>query len=1492
LTFFLTGKGSKTEYYKLVVLICFILLFLSQLLNAQQKSADWKYRINHLTTEDGLSQNTIDCILKDSRGFMWFGTWNGLNRYDGYNFMVYKKESNSNSISSNFIHAIAEDHTGNLWIATRNGLNLFDFKQDKFIRFFHDTLSANYPGGNWINTVYSDREGTIWAGMNTGGLDKITPSGDVDQYNFTHFRHDSADKYSISSNDIRVILEDSHDQLWVGTAKGLNLMDRKNGRFRLFTSEQENDSNLSIAEIRCIHEDHEGAIWIGTTQGLYLWDLKSEKLDHFTRDPDDPGSLSHSVITDIAEDLQHNIYIGTLGGVDIIHKGDKSFSHIPVKIKADQSLNNEFINSIYCDPSGLIWIGTDKGGINKFNVRQKEFRYIAHNPDDPNSLSNNTVNSVMDEPGYLWIGTAGGGLNLFDKKRRVMKYYLNDPHREDLISSNFITSILRDSDGALWIGTWGMGFDKMIDHTGDGVFVHHRNTTGNPQSLINDFISTLYEDKEGNFWIGTEGGLDLFLKESGIFKHINNHPAGSTLISEVGCILRDFSGNLWIGTRNGLFYIASEYMNELIKSGYSDKIVCLKNDPADSGSINENYVISLFQNKQGTIWVGTFGNGLNKLLTEGVVNGEARFKHYDQTDGLCNNVIYGILEDENQTLWLSTDFGLSRFVPKDESFRNYYVTDGLRSNQFYWSACTRGVDGYLYFGGMNGLNYFHPDEIFDNTQLPRAVITDFKIYNQSVKVGSGLNKHVVLKQVISESKKIKLNYKENTFSFEFSALSYDLPDKNKYKYKMEGVDLDWIEVSADRRFANYTKLKGGEYVFRVKAANNDGIWNEEPLSLSIAISPPFWLSLWFKILLIVILVSSIYIYLKLHTRSLRIQKNRLEEQVSERTAKIEQQKQELLHQAEILQEKNDQLARRQDLIENQKIQMEKQNIEIIGQRDKLILLNKKVKTVNQLKLKFFTNISHEFKTPLTLILGPLEKLIRGWKTEDDTWQMLNLINRNAERLMHLINQLMDFRKVEKGRMALHVTRGDAAEFIENIIISFQELALQRSVSLSTNGPANSSEVWFDHEKMENILYNLLSNAFKYTPVNGRIWTSLKFYQKEPDSTDGYEITGTEQPQWMRIEVGDTGVGIAEDKLSLIFKRFYRVENNNANIQGSGIGLALTKELVKTHHGTIAVESSPGKGSVFQVNLPCSHEQFSNQETSEQLYQTNSLDRKVNLLKYELLSHTHKVRGLPATQMAQHKNSPLILIAEDNNDLREFIVTSVDKTYNVIDTDNGKSAYELAVQFNPEIIISDIMMPQMDGIELCTKIKENLATSHIPVLLLTSKGAVESRIEGYKAGADEYIAKPFSLELLETRIINLIESRKKLREIFNASLRPDPEIIASNPTDQKFLNKAILIVESNMENSEFGVTEFAGSMSVSRTLLHKKLTALTSQSASDFINAIRLKRSQELIVSGEYNISEVAYAVGYNDPKYYSRIFRKYFGISPSDFMKEKRVKAS
>jgi len=1469
-----------------------LLLLISPELFPQQNIPDRHYRIEYLTSDEGLSQNTVDCILKDSRGFMWFGTWNGLNRFDGYSFRIYKKEDEGGGISNNFIYSLCEDNRGDIWIGTKNGLNLFNFGLDEFRHFYEDSLSGSSVSGNRINVVYCDRQGTVWAGTNGSGLDKIEFDKKKQQYCFTNFRHSPVKDSSLSHNEVTSIYEDSKGRLWVGTSNGLNIFDKKTGKFNTYYHDPANPSSLSNYEIRSIYEDHLGNIWVGTTYGLNQWIAGTSDFIQYIADADNPGSPSHYVINEISEDPEGNLYICTLGGLDILNRKNSSFTHFPHYSKAKYSLNNEFINSIYCDETGLVWIGTEKGGVNKFNIYQKQFNYYSASQEDEIRLNHNTINSIQDEDNLLWIGTAGGGINLLNKRTGEIRYFTYDAHRDESLTNNFISSFCHDENKNFWIGSWGGGFDKLVSTRGNGSFIHYNHIPGESNSLINDFVSTIYEDFEGNIWIGTEGGMDLFLPDKNKFIHVANSPELEEQISEVGCILRTSTGNLWVGTRNGLYLVPSTAINRIRNESDPEGILCFRNVPADTSSINENYVISLFEDSRSTLWIGTYGNGLNKLRWNEDHPSMPQFRHFTTEDGLSNNVIYGILEDESGFLWLSTDYGLSKFDTESEIFRNYYVTDGLQSNQFYWSAYNKGTDGVLYFGGINGINFFYPKQILDNPVEPIPVLTDLMIYNKRVGVGEWEGKKTILDKVISETDQLVLNYTENTFSFEFSALSYELPIKNTYKYRMVGVDKDWITVSSDRRFANYTKLKGGEYYFLLKAANNDGLWCKEPLTLKITINPPFWLTTWFRMGLIVFLIASIFVYLKLHTRSLQLQKRRLEKQVKERTAQIEHQKEILEKQAYTLQYNNAQLEKRQELIEGQKIKLENQNREIIDQRDRLIDLNKKVKAINQQKLKFFTNISHEFRTPLTLILGPIDKLRNKSTLDKETKSTLDLINRNAERLLHLINQLMDFRKIEKGKINLHVQQGNIREFMQQIIFAFNELSEQRNINLDFSCPILDADIWFDHEKLENVLYNLLSNAFKYTPEYGKIWVYLNLSEKEHLREGKHENHNGGKKKYLNIEVGDTGIGIENEKLPYIFKRFYQVNNEKESPSGSGIGLALTRELVKIHHGNITVESTPKKGTVFSIHIPCSKEFYAEEDISDKKVTAVDLNTQISQLKNLLELQKKSDSAAKEIEFINQPDRPLILVVEDNIELRDFLASRLNEEYNILLAADGLEAYEKVLDEDPDLIVSDIMMPVSDGLELCQRIKGNISTCHIPVILLTARESIQNQIEGLRTGADDYVPKPFHFELLATRIKNLIVSRRNLRQLFSQTLSVTSEEITTNPTDQKFLQQALDLVSDNIDNSDFGVSDFAASMCVSRSLLHKKLTALTDQSASDFINTVRLKRSKEIMMTGSYNVSEVAYSVGYSDPKYFSRLFRKHYGISPSEFLKELRIQVS
>jgi signal transduction histidine kinase/DNA-binding response OmpR family regulator len=1074
-------------------------------------------------------------------------------------------------------------------------------------------------------------------------------------------------------------------------------------------------------------------------------------------------------------------------------------------------------------------------------------------------------------------------LNRYNKTNHSFDHYQSVAHNANSISSNFVSVICKDYSGGTWIGTWGGGLNRMVSQGGNGTFVHYRENTG-PNGICSDYISAIWADPKGYFLIGTLTGLDLFEPGKGVFKHIANNQGFKNRISEVGCIIKDSKGFYWIGTRVGLYRVSSA---NLEKGVQDHEITRYANSIGEPNSLPGDYVISLCEDREGNIWVGTYGSGFSKIKIQPA--GKVSFTNYSETSGLCNNVVYAIQKDKNGNLWLSTDNGLSRFDPKTGQFRNFYVSDGLQSNQFYWSASCTGIDGKLYFGGMKGLNYFNPEDIRDNAFSPTVVFTDLKVFNSSVNIGKWNGRKILLEKAINETSRLNLSYRENVFTLEFSSLDYFLPEKVNYKYRMKGVDKDWVTVPASRRFATYTNLEGGNYIFEVKASNSDGVWNEKPVQIEIHITPPFWATNWFRIITLLFLLLLVVAYIRYRTSRLHRQKLVLERMVKERTVMIAEQNEKLKIQADNLQETNLQLASKKEQIEGQKTELELKNQQISEQRDKLIELNKHVNLVNQLKLRFFTNISHEFRTPLTLILGPLDKLISSWKGDLNSLETLRLINRNAQRLLHLINQLMEFRKVESGKLELKVSEGNINVFLENIYSSFQHLADQQKISYTFTPLHESAQCWFDHEKLENVIFNLLSNAFKFTSPKGRISLTTYMVHEEyrPETTtheSKHPKIGLISP-YLVIKVTDSGVGISEEHITHIFKRFYQVNTSESlKVRGSGIGLSLSRELVKAHHGTISVESEVNKGSVFTVQLPVLKSCFAQNEILDKPVEGSAtLKDQVLKLAEELLSVDPQPvkRAVPASNEGYKK--PLILVAEDNYDLRCHISASLNDEYRVIEAENGKIAYELAKDYNPELILSDIMMPEMDGLELCSRLKNNLHTSHIIVVLLTARTSVENWIEGLETGADDYISKPFDLNLMRVRIRQLIETRRRLKKHFGKELALDKEVVSISRADEQFMNKALEVVEQNFSNPDFGVEEFVSKMFFSHSLVHKKLSAITDQSAGDFITSFRLKKAAQLLQKPDMNVSEIAYEIGFNDPKYFSRQFKKYFGSTPSEY---------
>lgn len=1451
-----TVKGKNILFLSLFTVL---ILFLCTSGHSQTRST----RFQHLTIDDGLPQNMVDDILQDSHGFLWFGTWNGLCRYDGYTFEVFDNQNPKGSaIRDNFIYALLEDNYGNIWIGTNQGLQLYLHRKGKF-SFINEKHSKDLEEAN-IRSLALTTEGNLVVASADGVLlfKIINETGEIEliqKYGL------GVDNKSIRGTAVNTVAIDVANNIWVGANSGITVIPPKAADFQYYSLAPFN--GLSSNQVLSIFESKEREIWVGTEYGLNKLNRITNDFQQFVSDGDD--GLIHNTIMDLIEDNSGNLLIATLGGFSVMNKKTYEFTNYRNEYNVKHSLSNDFVNCLLLDDKNNVWIGTERGGVNFYNTNQNVVEHFEYHPDNANSLSYSTVNSVYKDKGILWIGTAGGGLNKYNPKTGNFQHYRHNAEEPSSISSDFITTITKDKYDRLWIGTWGWGLNVLTEAgMQSGNFIRH--AAPEKSGLISNFISSVVADAAGNLWIGTLRGLVKYDISEDDYKPFI--PTDKEIaISNVGCLLFENETTLWLGTRNGLYRLKSA---DGSFNASSTEIEIFTSSGTDPNSISGNYVISVLKDAEANLWFGTYGQGLNKLIKKG---DSVQFKSFTTKDGLSNTVIYGIEQDSERNIWLSTDFGLSRLNPETEDFRNFYTVDGLLNNQYYWSATHKSEDGKLYFGGMEGLDAFYPQWIKDDFESREVVITDIKILNESVAQGEEYNGVVVLKDSPHTAEKINISYKEKVFGIEFSSLNFRQPKMIRYAYILEGFENEWNYVSSGRRYATYTNLKPGEYIFKVKASGSNGEFDTSTTSIIISIAPPFWDTLWFKSLCALALMGIIFGYIRYRTYSLKRQKAVLEAQVKERTEKINRQKEALTNQAMLLQDNNRDLEEKQKLIEGQ-------NKEILDQHEELKKLNRKLNLVSKLRLSFFTNISHEFRTPLTLILGPIEKLLQDRSINVEVKNTLSIMNRNAQRMLHLINQLMDFRKIEKGRMELKVTKEDLSLFCRNVFKAFEPLSDLKQIDFTYSEEQIPAEVWFDRQKMENILYNLLSNAFKYTKENGKVTLEVKGLTFEESKLQLNESESDAEKPVVSIKVMDSGIGISEENLPLVFKRFYRIESEEAfKISGSGIGLALTEELIKTHHGEIFVASKLKEGSSFEIQFPCLKYAYGANELSAQPAGGTGVYEQVEILKNEFLAYAPSDEEEFPEQVGGNKDKPTVLIVEDNNDLRKFIAHRLSKNFNVLEASNGAMGIKTAEKMAPDIVISDVMMPEKDGLELCASLKNNLETSHIPIILLTAKSEIEDQMVGLQIGADDYLSKPFNFDLLEVRVQNLIDLRNNLRLKFLESADFKVDEATTTIKDRKFLEHTIKLVEDNMENSEFGVKEFVNEVGISRSLLHKKLTGLTGQSAGEFINHLRMKKAQQLLRQNELNISEVAYSVGYNDPKYFTRLFSKYFGQSPKEF---------
>ncbi|MEM6841315.1 MAG: two-component regulator propeller domain-containing protein [Bacteroidota bacterium] len=1358
----------------------------------------------HLTSEAGLSQNDVNCILQDQQGFLWFGTHDGLNRYDGYNFEVFQFDPNDHQgISSNLIFTLSEDQQGNLWVGTTGGgINRFEVKSGRFTRFVHNPDRSESLSSDYILSSLVDHQGQVWIGTVNGINRHVADTSGLIGGRFDHFFSDHSQFPDSRSHRINTIFQSRSGEFWVGTSLGLY----KAKATQLTADHPEFQLVGERTDIRTINEDQLGNLIIGTVRGLYQLDLK-QKASQFEQ------IITVRGINTTVVEPNGEIWSGSNQGVFRFSREEgatvpKLVAHYTTDVTNPHSLNKNIVKHLFLDKSGIIWIGTNGGGVNKFNPQKKAFRHYRKNL-QAGSISYDKIRSIFeDSQRNVWMGTEGGGVNLLMAGNSPQRYN-SFQHFGDLENVFAIEETFWNGQRNIWLGSESAGVYRLRFED-DGQIVME---STNSELGGNISVFSLLEDRLGNLWVGTynKGLLRLSPDEKGGFtvSMFLHNPAEPTSISNniVRSLLQDRHGDLWIGTGNGLNKIASDELQR-----EQPRFVHYKNTLGDTTSISFNYILALHESAAGELWVGTFGGGLNRLITN--AEGEARFSTFNEKDGLANNVVKSILEDDSGDLWIATNRGLSRFNPLEGQFKNYHISDGLQSSEFSELAAFKRQNGEMLFGGINGFNVFYPNCIEDNLYQSQAAITDFQIFNQSVPIGETFNDRVLLEEGITWTNAINLKYWENSFSFEFSALHFAAPDKNQYAYKLEGFDDNWVYTTADKRFATYTNLKHGNYTFRVKASNNDGVWSEESTALAVSIAPPFWLNWWAYLLYGIAFIAAVW-FIRKYTLIGIHEKHQLE------LEHLDKEKSEELH---------------------------------------------------QMKMRFFTNISHEFRTPLTLILGPLEYLLQfgNQVNREDRAEHYLLMQKNARFLLRLVNQLMDFRKLDQGKMKLVLHQEPIGIFVQEVSEPFQFVASKKNVDFRVENQVGETRAWIDKDKLEKILYNLLSNAFKFTPEHGQVSAEVSAVPASQRWPKG----------GVKISIQDSGKGISREEKRHIFERFYQSnQRGKGQNEGSGIGLSFTKNLVDLHQGDISFQSVLGEGTCFTVVLPLGKSAYKQAE----FVQEPVIDVDFSLPVDAWLDLEEK----PIKDSLQsNSNLPQLLVVDDHADIRAFVRQAFIEEYQVLEAENGVEGLRVAEEDQPDIIIADVMMPEMDGIEMCRRLKTNSDTSHIPIIMLTAKDTEASQLEGLKTRAEQYLTKPFNLEMLQVSVSNLINVRNELKKRFNRDIYAQPSEVAVTSADEIFLKKAVTLVEENIEDPNFNVEALVKDMGMSRSKLHLKMKAITGQSCSEFIRTIRLKRAVQLMEKSDLSVKEIMYQTGFNTASYFSKCFKKQFGVIPSEYLKK------
>ena len=1384
-------------------------------LQAQEHFAD-RYNITYLTMSNGLPDNFIDDLYKDMRGFLWISTaGGGLSRYDGYEFINFSPNTPHYKLKSNFIRNVCEDTFHRLWAVSESGTNLIDLSTLQPV-IPHDPKGLlpqllDQPA----TRVICDTQGCIWLHCNDA-LHRISFNKDGEVATLY-----TLSPVPLNGTDIALTDVDKDGKIWAGI-QGTIYKITPTPQGKLEKSPVSDRLNLApttfISNILAKEDD----IWIATGNGLYRYNKNSNSVKSYRHTPQEAHSISQDYVTDLAVTNDKQLIVTTLFGANIYNPMTDNFEHLSCDRPSFNSilLNSNFINCIKTDGTH-IWIGTESGGINKLTPKRLSVRNYRHDPQIPASLSNNPVNAIYeDKGGNLWIGTVEGGLNL---KERGSEHFIHYTHERGGLGHNSVSALTACPDNRLWIGTWGLGVSVMDLKKPHPVLEIISSVTSGGFPI--DFVGSLtYDPINNGVWIGANQGLyfyDLSAKKVSVpFARARN------IHGCIGSII-DREGKLWIGCLEGAYVIdLHSRSGKPAKDLFQYRHLNYKLDNPQSRLIEK--ITCFLEAKDGTLWLGSNGYGIYKRTVD--AQGKEHFTSYTTAQGLSNNSIRSILEDARGDLWIGTNNGLSCYHPAENRFAHYTRQDGLASDQFYWNASFRSPEGLLYFGSVSGLTSIESNHPALPVPAAKVRFTRLRLGNEEILPGDER-----LPQDISVTPYIEFHEREKSFSLEFSALNFEPDNIATYSYRLLGFDDQWIQVPGNRRFASYTNLRPGTYTLQVKYTPDGGDGQENITALTVIIRPYFYKTFWFMFSVLLIIILSAWQFYRHRVRNLKRQKELLHRTVEERTRELS-------------------LRNRM---------LTQQNEKITRQKAQLSHMARKVQELTLDKISFFTNITHEFRTPITLIIGPIERALK-LSYNPQVIEQLHFVERNSKYLLSLVNQLMDFRKVEAGKLEITKTQGNFPQFIDNLITPFAAFAGERNISLKHYYRLANPEISFDEEAMHKVVTNLLSNAIKFTPNGGTVSLYIAVFPAKD-----------ERKETLYICVSDTGGGIPEADVSQIFNRFYQSQNQMKypmyGQAGTGIGLYLCKRIVQMQNGKIMARNNPSSGSSFRILLPLDKEESS---------------------RSPLIIEDHILPETPATpEPPQAENSALtLLVVEDNADMRGYIRSILRERYHVLEAANGAEALDVLNTRTVDFIVSDLMMPVMDGIELSRKVKETFAISHIPFLMLTAKTSPEARLESYRMGVDEYLLKPFDETLLLTRIENILENRKRYQRKFKMGMDIEALHIEEESGDKKFINRVMEVIKENYKNAYFEVSDFSEAVGVSKSLLNKKLQSVLGQSAGQFIRNYRLNTARELILktrgTKHANISEIAYDVGFNDPKYFTRCFTKYFNTTPSSLLNE------